>query len=131
MLRDPHGRRLETATKPLGQQRALGGRKLLRVRPQRYKCPHCKWDFAFRKKRCCTGCGTLLLIASDMLSDNELTGLRSFWMWESLKERSDYIRDWEEHKREAMQRFQEYSKARIGGLAESEQTRRPPTKWIQ
>jgi hypothetical protein len=109
----------------------VGGRKLLRVRPQRYKCPHCKWDFAYRKKRCCPGCGTLLLIASDMLSDTELTELRSFWMWDSLKERWDYIRDWEEHKREAMQRLQEYSKARIGGLAENDQTRRPQTKWLQ
>ncbi len=66
--------------------RALGRRKLLRVRPQRYKCPHCKWDFAYRKKKCCPSCGTLLLIASDMLSDTELTELRSFWMWEPLKE---------------------------------------------
>ena len=66
-----------------------------------------------------------------MLSDNELTELRSFWMWEPLKERWDYIPDWEEHKREAMQRFQEYSKAPIGGLAENEQMRRPPTKWLQ
>jgi len=66
-----------------------------------------------------------------MISDNELTELGSFWMWESLKERWDYIRDWEEHKREAMQRFQEYSKARIGGLSENEQTRRPLTNWIQ
>ena len=110
---------------------ALGRRNLLRVRPQRYKCPHCKWDFAYRKKRCCPGCGTLLLIASDMLSDSELTELRSFWMWEPLKERWDYIRDWEEHKREAMQRFQEYSEALTGGLAENDLTRRPSTKWIQ
>lgn len=50
-----------------------------------------------------------------MLSDAELTELRSFWMWEPLKEGWSYIRDWEEHKREAMQRFEEYSKARIGG----------------
>ena len=120
-----------THGKTVAQLRALGRRKLLRVRPQRYKCPHCKWDFAYRKKKCCPGCGTLLLIASDMLSDTELTELRSFWMWEPLKERWDYIPDWEEHKREAMQRFQEYSKARIGGLAEDEQTRQPLTKWIQ
>jgi hypothetical protein len=73
----------------------------------------------------------LLLIASDMLSDDELTELRSFWMWESFRERWDYIRDWEEHKREAMQRLQEYSKAAIAGLAENEQMRRPQTKWIQ
>lgn len=36
-------------------------------------------------------------------------------MWEPLKEEWSYIRDWEEHKGEAMQRFEEYSKARIGG----------------
>lgn len=115
----------------VAQLRVLGRRKLLRVRPQRYKCPHCKWDFVYRKKRCCPGCGTLLLIASDMLSDTELTELLSCWMWEPLKERWDYIPDWEEHKREAMRRFQEYSQARIGALAEDEQTRRPLTKWIQ
>ena len=103
----------------------------MRVRPQRYKCPHCKCDFAYRKKRYCPGCGTLLLIASDVLSDNALAELRSFWMWDSLKERWDYIRDWEEHKREAMQRLQEYSSARIGGLAENDMMRRSPTKWIQ
>jgi hypothetical protein len=38
-------------------------------RPQRYQCPKCRWDFAFRKKRCCPGCGTLLLIASDNATD--------------------------------------------------------------
>lgn len=112
-------------------RRTLGGTKLLRVKPERYKCPRCKWDFAYRKKRCCPGCGTLLLIASDMLSDAELTELRSFWMWEPLKERWDYIRDWEEHKREAMERFKEYFKARIGGAADNEPTRQPLTKWIQ
>lgn len=78
----------------------------MRVRRQRYKCRLGKLDFSYRKKRCCPGYGTLLLIASDMLSDTELTEVRSFWMWEPLKERWDYIPDWEEHKREAMQRFQ-------------------------
>ena len=98
------GAALTAHGKTVAPLRALGRRILLRVRPQRYKCPHCKWDFANRKKRCCPGCGTLLLIASDMLSDTELTELRSFWMWEPLQERWDYIRDWEEHKREAMQK---------------------------
>jgi hypothetical protein len=37
-----------------------------------------------------------------MLSDAELTELRSFWIWEPLKEKWDFIRDWEEHKVEAM-----------------------------
>jgi hypothetical protein len=44
----------------------------MRVRPQRYNCPHCNWDFAYRKKRRCLGCGTLLLVASDMLFDRPL-----------------------------------------------------------
>ena len=43
----------------------------------------------------------------------------------------DYIRDWVEHKREAMHRFEEYSKARVEGLTEDQPTRRPLTKWIQ
>jgi hypothetical protein len=69
-----------------------------------------KWAFTFRKKKCCPRCGTFLLIASDLLSDDELAELRSFWMWEPLKERWDYIRDWEEHKREALRKFEEYSR---------------------
>ena len=52
----------------------------MRFRPQRYQCPKCRWEFAFRKKRCCPGCGTLLMIASDNPTDAELTELKSFWM---------------------------------------------------
>jgi len=81
--------------------------KTMRVRPQRYQCPKCRWDFAFRKKRCCPGCGTLLLIASDNPTDPELTAIKSFWMWEPVEEKWDYIRDWEKHKREAMRRFEQ------------------------
>jgi len=73
----------------------------------------------------------LLLIASDLLSEAELTEFRSSWLWEPLKEKWDFIGDWVEHKRQAMQRFEEYSKARIGGPAEEQPTRRPLTKWIQ
>ena len=71
----------------------------MKFRPRRYQCPRCRWDFAFRKKRCCPGCGTLLLIASDVPTDAELTEIKSFWMWDPVKEKWDYIRDWEEHKR--------------------------------
>ena len=103
----------------------------MRFRPQRYQCPKCRWDFAFRKKRCCPGCGTLLLIASDNPTDAELTELKSFWMWEPGKERWDYIRDWEEHKREAMRRFEEYARWRGPRLVEAEEKLPPPTRWIQ
>jgi hypothetical protein len=103
----------------------------LRFRPWRYNCPKCKWDFTFRKKKCCPGCGTLLLIASDMLSDSELTELRSFWMWEPLKERWEYIRDWEDHKREALQKFEEYTQGRGAGLVKAEVKPRPLTRWVQ
>src|SRR5438477_7568045 len=58
----------------------------MRWPPRRYQCPKCRWDFAVRKKRCCPGCGTLLLIASDNPTDAELTEWKSFWMWEPVKE---------------------------------------------
>jgi len=103
----------------------------LRCRPQRYKCPHCKWDFARRKKRCCPGCGTLLLIVSDMLSDVQLTELRSFWMWDPLKEKWDFIRDWEEHKVEAMRKFEEYVFGRRGALGQEKKTYLPLPRGLQ
>jgi len=56
----------------------------------------------------------LLLIVCDMLSDAELTELRSFWMWDPLKEKWDFIRDWEEHK------VEEYVFGRGGGLGQKE-----------
>jgi hypothetical protein len=43
----------------------------MRFRPDRYICPICKWDFASRRKKCCPACATVLLIASDVLSDKE------------------------------------------------------------
>ena len=107
------------------------GRIPLRCRPQRYHCPHCKWDFARRKKRCCPGCGTLLLIVSDMLSDSELTELRSFWMWDTLKEKWDFIRDWEEHKIEAMRKFEEYVFGRRGALGQDKKTYLPLPRGLQ
>ena len=42
-------------------------------------CPACKWDFVSRHQKCCPGCGTPLLIAYDVLSDEEPTALKSFW----------------------------------------------------
>ena len=107
------------------------GRIPLRCRPQRYHCPHCKWDFARRKKRCCPGCGTLLLIVSDMLSDAELTELRSFWMWDPLKEKWDFIRDWEEHKVEAMRKFEEYVFGRGGALGQEKKRYLPLPRGLQ
>jgi hypothetical protein len=59
----------------------------MRFRPHRYQCPKCRWECAFRKKRCCPGCGTLLLIASDNPTDAELTELKSFWMWQRIQEK--------------------------------------------
>lgn len=74
----------------------------MKTRPRRYRCPNCQWDFAFRKKKCCPGCGTLLLIASDISTDAEFTKLKSFWMWDPVQEKWAYIRDWAEEKRQAV-----------------------------
>jgi hypothetical protein len=102
----------------------------MRVRPQRYICPHCKWDFAYRKKRCCPGCRTILLIASDMLFDSDLSSLKSFWIWEPLKEKWKYVRDWEVHKREAMLKFDEYVNGKAYGIDGGDKPQ-PLKDWIQ
>jgi len=73
----------------------------------------------------------LLLIASDMPTDAELTAIKSFWMWEPVKEKWDYIRDWEEHKREAMRRFEQHTQVWRKGLVKAEEKLHPPTRWIQ
>jgi hypothetical protein len=65
-----------------------------------------------------------------MLSDADLTALKSFWMWEPFKQRWDYIRDWEEHKPDAMRKFEQYAKAKGIGI-ETGQTPRPLTRRIQ
>jgi len=52
-------------------------------------------------------------------------------MWEPLKERRDYIRDWEEHKREALRKFEEYTQERGDAVVKAEEKPRPPTRWIQ
>jgi hypothetical protein len=103
----------------------------LRFRPRCYKCPKCTCTFTFRKKKCCPGCGTFLLIASDIISDAELAELRSFWMWEPLKKNWDYIRDWEEHKREALRKLEEHNHGRGASLVKAEEKPRPLTRWIQ
>ena len=103
----------------------------MRYRPQRYDYPHCKRDVARRKKRCCPGCGTLLLIVSDMLSHAELTELRSFWMRDPLKEKWDFIRDWEEHKVEAMRKFEECVFGRDGALGQEKKTYLPLPRGLQ
>jgi hypothetical protein len=95
----------------------------------RHRCPRCKWDFVLRKKKCCPGCGTLLLIASDCFSDAELTALRSFWILDPLKKRWDYIPDWEEHKRAAVRKFEEYGRRAMS--RGSDKMQRPLTHWIQ
>jgi hypothetical protein len=68
------------------------------------------------RKRCCPGLRHAPFIASDMLSDGEVTALKSFWIWEPLKEKWEYIRDWEDHKRGAMQKFEAYVKEKPAGI---------------
>jgi len=102
----------------------------LKTKPQRYICPHCKWDFTFRKKRCCPGCGTLLLIGSDIVCDADLRVLKCFWMWDPLKEKWIFVRDWEEHKQEAGRKFEEYVNSRSVAAGETGEMRRPLNKWV-
>jgi len=64
-------------------------------------------------------------------SDAELTVLRSFWMWQPLKEKWDFIRDWEKHRFEAMRKFEEYAFGRGGGLGKEEKRRLPLSRWLQ
>jgi hypothetical protein len=53
----------------------------------------------------------LLLIPSDKIPDRELGALRSFWIWDPAKQEWRFIRNWEEHKREAMGKFDEYMRS--------------------
>jgi len=61
-------------------------------------------------------------------TDAELTEIKSFWMWDPVKEKWDYIRDWEEHKREAMRKFEQRWRT---ALVEAKQKLRPLPRWIQ
>ncbi len=66
-----------------------------------------------------------------MLSDAELTELRSFWIWEPLKGRWDFIRDWEEHKVGVMRKFEEYVFGRGVGSGQGVNNRLPLSPWLQ
>lgn len=57
--------------------------------------------------------------------------MKSFWMWEPVKEKWDYIPDWEEHKREAMRRFEQHTQVWRTGLLQAEEKLRSRTRWIQ
>lgn len=85
-----------------------GDEVTLKTSSERYRCPKCTWDFVFRKKRRCSSCGTLLLIPSDKIPEKELGGLGSFWMWNPAKEKWVLIRNWEEHKRKALERLDKH-----------------------
>ena len=52
-------------------------------------------------------------------------------MWEPGKEKWEHIPDWEEHKREAMRRFEQHTQLWRTGLLKAEERLRPPTRWIQ
>jgi hypothetical protein len=52
-------------------------------------------------------------------------------MWEPLKEKWDFIRDWKEHKVEAMRKFEEYAFGRSGGLGKEEKWHLPLSRWLQ
>jgi hypothetical protein len=47
-------------------------------------------------------------------------------MWEPVKEKWIYVRDWVEHKREAMEKFEQYSQ----GHTAARETRRPLKTWV-
>lgn len=65
-----------------------------------------------------------------MLSDAEFTALKSFWIWAALKERWEYVRDWEEHKRKAMEKFEKYATEK-GRRIETGYKPQPLKAWIQ
>jgi hypothetical protein len=66
-----------------------------------------------------------------MLSDSELTALCSFWIWEPQKEKWEFVRNWEEHKIEAMRKFEEYVFGRRGGLRQGAGTPLPLSPRLQ
>jgi hypothetical protein len=65
-----------------------------------------------------------------MLVDSDLASLKSFWMWEPFKEKWKYVRDWEAHKREAMQKFEEYVNGKACGIDAGDKPQ-PLKDWIQ
>jgi hypothetical protein len=52
-------------------------------------------------------------------------------MWEPLKGKWDFIRDWEGHKVEAMRKFEEYTFGRGRGLGKEEKRLLPLSRWLQ
>lgn len=66
-----------------------------------------------------------------MFSDAQLTALKSFWMWEPVKEKWDYIRDWEEHKIQAMKKFEQYAMGNSKDETEASRTASRLIRWIQ
>ncbi len=46
-------------------------------------------------------------------------------------EKWDYIRDWEEHKREAMRRFEQHTQEWRTGMVKAEEKLHSPRRWIQ
>ena len=66
--------------------------------------------------------------------------MRKFgWPWHKLlrqitdllKEKWDFIRDWEEHKIEAMRKFEEYVFGRRGALGQDKKTYLPLPRGLQ
>jgi hypothetical protein len=49
-----------------------------------------------------------LLIPSDAIRDTELGILGSFWMWQPAKQAWTFIHNWDQHKREALKKLDEY-----------------------
>jgi len=59
----------------------------------------------------------LLLIPSDLPSDEELRALK---MWDPLQQKWKYTLDWEEHKREMIQRLDTLHRQRLSPLLEAD-----------
>lgn len=98
----------------------------MRLSPKNCKCPSCNADFAFRKDKRCPACGVLLLIASDKFSDFDEAGLKNFWMWDVLKRKWMFIRDWQQNLRDAVNALPRPSSART--IADVIAFPRKPTK---
>jgi hypothetical protein len=52
-------------------------------------------------------------------------------MWDPLKEKWMFVRDWEEHKQEVGRKFEEYANSRGVGIGKTGEMRRPLKKWVQ
>ena len=63
--------------------------------------------------------------------ENPAQDHREFIQREPLKEKWDFISDWEEHKIEAMRKFEEYVFGRGGGLGQEKKSCLPLSRWLQ